>query len=198
MGTNRKNPLVILVIVFLLPLAAFAQAVYSIKEYKLTVQGSSTLHDWESDVTQAEAKATITLQEKKLTEIKDVTVKIPVTSIKSTKGKIMDNKTWEAFNSDKNPNIQYKLTSAKITASGAEYTIVANGTLTMAGTSRPVELTAKGKVLANGDVQITGSRKLNMKDFSMVPPTAMMGTIKVGEEVTINFNLTLTNSSNNL
>lgn len=188
----------ILVIVFLLPLAAFAQATYSIKEYKLTVQGSSTLHDWESDVTQTEAKATITLQDKKLTEIKDVTVKIPVTSIKSTKGKIMDNKTWEAFNSDKNPNIQYKLTSAKITASGAEYTIIASGTLTMAGTSKPVELTAKGKVLANGDVQIIGSRKLNMKDFNMVPPTAMMGTVKVGEEVTVNFNLTLTNSSNNL
>jgi hypothetical protein len=52
--------------------------------------------------------------------------------------------------------------------------------------------------LANGDVQIIGSRKLNMKDFNMVPPTAMMGTIKVGEEVTVNFNLTLTNSSNNL
>jgi hypothetical protein len=68
----------------------------------------------------------------------------------------------------------------------------------MAGTSKPVELTAKGKVLANGDVQIIGSRKLNMKDFNMVPPTAMMGTIKVGEEVTVNFNLTLTNSSNNL
>lgn len=198
MNTNRKNPLMILVIVFLLPLAAFAQTTYSIKEYKLTVQGSSTLHDWESDVTQTEAKATITLQDKKLTEIKDVTVKIPVTSIKSTKGKIMDNKTWEAFNSDKNPNIQYKLTSAKITASGAEYTITATGTLTMAGTSKPVELTAKGKVMANGDVQIIGSRKLNMKDFNMVPPTAMMGTIKVGEEVTVNFNLTLTNSSNNL
>lgn len=188
----------ILVIVFLLPLGAFAQTAYSVKEYKITVQGSSTLHEWESDITQAEARATLTLQDKQLTEIKDVTVKIPVTSIKSTKGKMMDSKTYEAFNSDKNPNIQYKLTSAKITASGAEYTITATGTLTMAGTSKPVELTAKGKVMANGDVQIIGSRKLNMKDFNMVPPTAMMGTIKVGEEVTVNFNLTLTNSSNNL
>lgn len=196
MKTNRKNPLMILVIVFLLPLATFAQTAYSVKEYKITVQGSSTLHEWESDVTKAEANATITLQSNQLTDIKNVTVKIPVTSIKSTKGKMMDSKTYEAFNADKNPSIQYKLTSAKITASGAGYTLVANGTLTMAGTSKPIELTAKGKVLANGDVQITGSKKLNMKDFNMEPPTAMMGTIKVGEEVTVNFNLTLTNSSN--
>lgn len=186
----------ILVIVFLLPLATFAQTAYSVKEYKITVQGSSTLHEWESDVTKAEANATITLQSNQLTDIKNVTVKIPVTSIKSTKGKMMDSKTYEAFNADKNPSIQYKLTSAKITASGAGYTLVANGTLTMAGTSKPIELTAKGKVLANGDVQITGSKKLNMKDFNMEPPTAMMGTIKVGEEVTVNFNLTLTNSTN--
>jgi polyisoprenoid-binding protein YceI len=196
MKTNRKNPLMILVIVFLLPLATFAQTAYSVKEYKITVQGSSTLHEWESDVTKAEANATITLQSNQLTDIKNVTVKIPVTSIKSTKGKMMDSKTYEAFNADKNPSIQYKLTSAKITTNGAGYTLVANGTLTMAGTSKPIELTAKGKVLANGDVQITGSKKLNMKDFNMEPPTAMMGTIKVGEEVTVNFNLTLTNSSN--
>lgn len=196
MKTNRKNPLMILVIVFLLPLAIFAQTAYSVKEYKITVQGSSTLHEWESDVTKAEANATITLQSNQLTDIKNVTVKIPVTSIKSTKGKMMDSKTYEAFNADKNPSIQYKLTSAKITTNGAGYTLVANGTLTMAGTSKPIELTAKGKVLANGDVQITGSKKLNMKDFNMEPPTAMMGTIKVGEEVTVNFNLTLTNSSN--
>lgn len=196
MKTNRKNPLMILVIVFLLPLATFAQTAYSVKEYKITVQGSSTLHEWESDVTKAEANATITLQSNQLTDIKNVTVKIPVTSIKSTKGKMMDSKTYEAFNADKNPSIQYKLTSAKITTNGAGYTLVANGTLTMAGTSKPIELTAKGKVLANGDVQITGSKKLNMKDFNMEPPTAMMGTIKVGEEVTVNFNLTLTNSTN--
>jgi hypothetical protein len=30
-----------------------------------------------------------------------------------------------------------------------------------------------------------------MRDYKMTPPTAVMGTIKVGEEVTINFDLTL-------
>jgi hypothetical protein len=33
-----------------------------------------------------------------------------------------------------------------------------------------------------------------MKDYKMDPPTAVMGTIKVGPEVTVNFDLTVTPS----
>lgn len=185
-------PVLLLVAVLAIAFSSNAQSSFKSKTSKMSVQGSSTLHDWESDVTQLECTGTVMLEEGKLSEIKDVQVKIPVTSIKSTKGKTMDNKTYEAFNSEKNPTIQYKLTSAKISGSGPEYTVNASGNLTMAGTARPVDLDAKAKVLPNGDVQITGSRKLNMRDFNMTPPTAMMGTIKVGEEVTVNFDLTLT------
>jgi polyisoprenoid-binding protein YceI len=191
---KAKNSILILLVAGLLfaPYLIQAQAAYKGKQNKMSVVGSSTLHEWESEVTQVESKGSFTLENNKLTSIKDVTVKIVVTSIKSTKGKTMDNKTYEAFNSDKNPNITYKLTSAKITGSGPECTVAANGSLTMAGTTKPIDMTAKGKVLANGDVQITGTHKLNMKDFNMVPPTAMMGTIKVGEEVEVKFDIIFT------
>jgi polyisoprenoid-binding protein YceI len=191
MKTRIIRALIFISGVILMPFLLEAQTTYGSKQSKMSVQGTSSLHEWESDVTQVEWKGTVTVQGNQLVEIKDVHVKIPVTGIKSTKGRIMDNKTYEAFNSDKNPNIQYRLTNTKITGSG-EYTVVANGNLTMAGVTRPVELTAKAKVLSNGDVQLVGSRKLNMKDFSMTPPTAMMGTIKVGEEVTVKFDITLT------
>jgi polyisoprenoid-binding protein YceI len=191
MKTRTIRTLIIISGVILMPFLLHAQAAFSSKQSKMSVQGTSSLHDWESEVTQVEWKGAVTVQGNQLVEIKDVQVKIQVTGIKSTKGRIMDNKTYEAFNSDKNPTIQYRLTNTKITGSG-EYTVVANGQLTMAGVTRPVELTAKAKVLSNGDVQIVGSRKLNMKDFSMTPPTAMMGTIKVGEEVTVTFDITLT------
>lgn len=176
----------------LLPLFNYAQATFKGKQNKMSVLGTSTLHEWESEVTQVESKGVVTVEKNQLTEIKDVQVKILVTSIKSTKGKTMDNKTYEAFDSDKNPNILYKLTSTKITASGAEYSVAATGNLTMAGTTKSIDMTAKAKVLSNGDVQITGEKKLNMKDFKMVPPTAMMGAIKVGEEVTVKFDIILT------
>lgn len=190
---NFKAALIIFLAVFiLLPYTPQAQATYKGKQNKMSVVGSSTLHEWESEVTQVESSGMITIEGNQLIAIKDVMVKMPVTGIKSTKGRTMDNKTYEAFNSDKNPTIQYKLASAKISGNGVEFTLIANGNLTMAGATKPIEITAKAKVLGNGDIQITGSQKLNMRDFNMTPPTAMMGTIRVGEEVTVKFDITLT------
>lgn len=169
-----------------------AQTPYILKQTKMSVTGSSTLHEWESEVTKVEWTGTMNVQGNQLTEIKDVLVKIPVTSIKSDKGKMMDDKTYDAFLYEKNPLIQFKLSTIKVTGTAPEYTLTATGNLTMAGVTKPTELTVKAKVLPTGEVQLIGSKKLNMKNHNMKPPTAMMGTIKVGEEVTVTFDLILT------
>jgi polyisoprenoid-binding protein YceI len=158
----------------------------------MSVSGTSSLHEWESDVTKVEWTGAFAVQGNQLIDIKDVLVKIPVTSIKSTKGSIMDNKTYDAFDYEKNPHIQFKLTTVKITGTAPEFTVNATGNLTMAGVSKPTDLVVKAKVLSTGEVQLTSSKKINMKNHNMKPPTAMMGTIKVGEEVTVAFDLTLT------
>ena len=108
----------------------------------------------------------------------------------------MDNKTWEAFNYEKNPTITFTLTEKTINAT--KHSLVANGNLTMAGVTKPVELHLIYKVLPGGELQISGSHALVMSDFNMVPPTAMMGTIKVGDEVVVDFEITLTNTNNTL
>jgi polyisoprenoid-binding protein YceI len=89
----------------------------------------------------------------------------------------MDDKTYEAFKSDKNPNITYAFQSAKISGSGPDFTLETIGALQMAGTTKNIDMTVKAKVLANGDIQLTGSRKINMTEFGMKPPTAVLGTI---------------------
>jgi polyisoprenoid-binding protein YceI len=171
---------------------AQAQTPYLLKLSKMTVNGTSTMHDWESTVSKVEWAGTLTLQGTQLTEVKDAQIKVTVTDIKSTKGKVMDNKTYEAFKYEKYPTIQYKLTNAKIAGSGADYTINSTGNLTMAGATKSIDMPVKAKVQANGDVLLTGSYKVNMLNFKMEPPTAMMGAIKVGEEVTVHFELTVT------
>ena len=168
-----------------------AQVPYYLKSDKLTVSGTSTLHDWTSEATKVEWSGNFAIEDNKLIEVANVKVRIPVTSIKSEKGRIMDSKTYEAFDSDKNPNIVYTLSNATIAASGVEYTINSTGTLSMAGASKTIEMPVKAKVLGNGDIQIKGSYKMKMTEYKMAPPTAMMGTIKVGDELTINFELTL-------
>jgi polyisoprenoid-binding protein YceI len=166
----------------------FGQPV-KVKANKMTVQGSSTLHEWESQITKAEWKGLFQIENLALVDVKNVEVKIPVESIKSTKGKMMDSKTYDAFNSEKYPFIIFSLTSAKINQTAG--TIDAKGTLAMGGASKPIELQAKYKVLPSGELQLTVSKALKMTDFKMEPPTAMMGTIKVGDDVTVNFDVTV-------
>jgi polyisoprenoid-binding protein YceI len=68
----------------------------------------------------------------------------------------------------------------------------------MAGTTKPVEVKASYLVNAAGDLQIKGTHKISMPDFGMTPPTAMMGTITVGDDVTVTFDMLLTKSQTNL
>ena len=168
-----------------------AQVPYYLKTSKMTVAGTSTLHDWVSDVTKMEWTGQLLVENNVISKVSSARVSIPVASIKSTKGKMMDSKTWEAFNYEKNPNIVFQLSGAVVNPNQ----IQATGTLSMAGASKPIQLTVKTKMLSNGEVQLTGSYKLNMKDYKMETPTAMMGTIKVGEEITVEFDLTI--SANN-
>jgi polyisoprenoid-binding protein YceI len=168
---------------------------FTTKINKATVTGTSSLHDWESTIQKIECTGNFTLANNTLSDIKGIVVKIPVTSLESTKGKMMDNKTYEAFDHEKNPTIVFTLNKKNINASAS--TIEAEGTLLMAGVTKAISLTLTYKVLPTGALQIIGSKKLTMTDFRMVPPKAMMGTIKVGDEVTVNFDLTL-NSNNTL
>lgn len=158
----------------------------------MSITGSSTLHEWTSMVGQSEWTGLISLTDDNQLDAKNVVVTIPVKNIKSEHGKMMDNKTYEAFKFEKNPNIIYRVTGTQSKVVGNETQIELTGTLTMAGVTKSIPLQLKSKALPNGSLLITASRKLKMTEFSMEPPTAMMGTINVGEEVTVNFEVILT------
>lgn len=167
---------------------------FKLKTYKMTVKGTSTLHEWESIVEKVDGKGFYTLENNELVDVKDVVIKIPVTSIKSTKGKIMDNKTYDAFTHEKFPYIIFTLNTRKL--NHANSTINVTGNLSMGGATNQIDLSLNYKLLPNGELRLSGSKKILMTDFKMEPPTAMMGTIKVGNEVFVTFDITLT--SNNI
>lgn len=187
------NILLIVALVIAIPRSDVNAQSFITKAYKLSIRGTSSLHDWESTVDKMEAKGSFVLQNNSLSDVRDVQVLIPVKAIKSSKGKIMDNKTWEAFNYEKNPNIKFILTNKKIDP--VRSTLIATGTLTMAGITKPIELHILYKVLSEGELLISGSHTLQMTDYKMDPPTAMMGAIQVGDNVVVNFEMTLTANS---
>ncbi len=169
-----------------------AQTPFEVKNVEMTIDGTSSLHDWTSEVTEVSADGMLEFTGGDLKAIEELTVSVPVTSIKSSKGNIMDKKTYDAFDSEQHPNVTYALREVQsISKNGNTYTVKAKGDLTMAGITKSIEMTVSGESTGNGDIRFQGSKALDMTDWNMDPPTAMFGTLKTGKDVTVNFALTL-------
>lgn len=172
---------------FLISLQATAQKGYTVKDFKISVAGTSSLHDWESAVTKADANSRLELDGQQLKAINSLKVTIPAKGIVSTKGRIMDGKTYEALKADAHPNITFTLTTAKLSG----LNVSAKGKLALAGVTKDINLKATGQITPAGHITFKGSYSLLMTDYGMSPPTALMGSIKTGDEVTVHYSLTL-------
>ena len=160
------------------------------KTSTMTIYGTTNVHNFKSKVEQM--KGELLLNNSK--QIKSLVVEIPVNSIKSGE-KLMDKKTYETFNDTKYPNITFQLleTSAlQITDENISVTVTGN--LTMAGVTRKISFKTSGKSLKPGNYEFKGSIPLKMTDFNMKPPTMMMGVMKVGDALTLQYNVNLEGS----
>ncbi|MDZ7659068.1 YceI family protein [Fodinibius sp.] len=161
----------------------------------IQVEGTSTLHDWTSDVEEFSSYIkfnTAALEGDTLSNpVKSLSLTIPVKSIESGKGG-MNRRTYDALKSDDFPNIMFQMSSAElINADSAMTSIELNveGNLTIAGTSKKISLPVTGTKQDDGSFKFTGEYEINMKDYNVDPPSAMLGTIKAGEVVTIPFEI---------
>lgn len=169
----------------------FAQSNFEVKNFEMTIDGTSSLHDWTSQVTQVYAEGKVDLSGGALKGINSLVVTVPVTSIESGKN-VMDKKTYSALESDDHPTVTYELSKVlSLDNAYGSYTIKTEGDLTIAGTTNKVQMTVKGTLVESGVIRFQGSKSLKMTDFGIDPPTALLGTLKTGDEVTINFALTL-------
>jgi len=167
---------------------------YSDKSCDMKIAGTSTLHDWTAPVGKVKAAADLTIDNGALTEVKSMWVQADVTSIKSEKGEDMDEKIYEALKvEDGHKTITYNLSKVKsIEKSGNGFKIKALGTFTIAGFKKDnVPMIVTAEVKSNGDVVFKGSQKLTMTQYDMEIPTAMLGMIKAGDDVTVSFTLTV-------
>lgn len=173
-----------------------AQASFQLKDSKISIQGTSNIHDWESAVTQVKAEGTLTVEDNLLKALPALKVTMAVEGIESSKGSVMDKKTYKALLYEEHPNIIFelkKLTGLKPTAD--QQNLTASGNLTIAGTTKLVDMKVIAEKTAAGDFRFTGSKALKMTDFNMEPPTALFGSLKTGDDVTVTFDITLTSDS---
>ena len=155
------------------------------KTFSMTINGTTNVHNFESKATIATGDLVIV--DKK---VQSFSVEIPVKGIKSNE-KLMDTKTYEAFNADKNPMISFKSTDVNsLKVDGSDIIVSVTGNMTIAGVTRKVTLTAAGKIIKPGVYEFKGTIPVKMTDYKMKPPTAMMGVMKVGDDVKLKFSVT--------
>jgi len=165
---------------------------FSNRSHQMTIAGTSNLHDWTTNVQEISLVAEMELVNGYVSTVGTVTMSAKVNSIKSDKGSVMDGKTREALKGDKHPNITYKLKQVEIAQLKDKISkLSTEGTLSIAGVTKPVKMDVFARQLPNGEIEVWGAHALSMKDYGMQAPTALMGSIKTGDKVTINYSVIL-------
>lgn len=173
---------------FVLGLTINAQKYVVSPSSEVSVVGTSSIHDWESEVESVKGSATFNIENGMVTAIPEMDITIKAESIESGKSK-MNSLTYEALKTNNFPNILFTLTEVK-EISGNK--VIAAGDLMIAGVERKVSV--QGIMESEGEmITITGAKKIDMTEFDIEPPTAMFGAITVGKEVNILFTLKMTN-----
>lgn len=159
---------------------------------KISINGTSNIHDWTSEITSFTGVASLLFGEEGMIEIQNLSLTIPVKNIKSSKGSIMDGKTYDALESKKYPNIKYRLDSSNITEKTADgFWLNTTGSLTIAGKTCPISMKVKAINQPNGNILFEGEKTLKMTDFGVDPPKALLGALTTGNEVTVEFKTTI-------
>jgi hypothetical protein len=161
-------------------------------ESDICIEGSSNIHEWISYVHWMDAQYIIKIDEDKRFSISNLCIDIPVKAIFSQKGTIMDNKTWEALKEDQFPNITYtfqEIKSKEKIENG--YLLNTVGLLEIAGVQNQVYLPVYAYELEEGIFQFYGEKKISMIDYNVLAPQGVLGYVKVDNEVSVRFDLSL-------
>jgi polyisoprenoid-binding protein YceI len=154
----------------------------------IRVDGTSNVHAWHLATSTFTSEIAMAAPGNPGSTVEAVTLSIPVTSLKSGKGGL-DKNAYKAMNAEQHPAITFRLTSYAAEPQSGAVAARVGGMLTVNGVERPVtlEATLSGEP---GALQAVGTTKFKMTDFGIKPVTALMGTIRTGDEVTIKFDLT--------
>jgi polyisoprenoid-binding protein YceI len=172
-----------------------AQSVYKIQETKdinMKLSGTSTLHNWEMNTQTFTGEAQFgfkTGDVGQLSTLKSLSFNLNVTDLKSGE-KGLDKNAYKALKTDQYKDILYKLTSATVMpVKNGKYLIKTQGKLSIAGVTKDVAMDVYAIINKDGSITCTGSDKLAMTDYQVKPPKFMLGAMKTGDAITLDYTL---------
>jgi polyisoprenoid-binding protein YceI len=169
-----------------------AQSTYKIAESKdinMKLSGTSTLHNWTMNAQTFNGEAQFILKEHQISSLKTLTFSLAVADLKSGESGL-DKNAYKALKSNDYKSITYKQISVTISPDkGNKFLVRTHGNLTIAGVTKEVTIDVYAVVNADETITCIGSEKLNMTDYQVKPPKFMLGAMKTGDAITLDFTL---------
>ena len=180
------KPWIISIAVLFVVLSAAGQANYKQNGISIiTIAGTSTMHNWTMTSKEANYSATFEVNaDGTPIQLNMVTLTVVAESLKSGKG---DKNAYNSLKTDKHKQITFQLSSARVNAK----TIICSGNLTVAGFTKLIEVEVVYEE-RNGVLYCKVAQKIKMTDYHVEPPSFMSGSIKTGNEITVSFDVSLT------
>ena len=163
---------------------------------KLWIDGTSTVRDFTCTTTAFETHVqssvpgavSAVLSGTKAVESAELT--IPAASLDCRNGK-MNEHMLKALKAKDNPTIAFRIKSYDLARATAGVDGTALGELTLGGVKKTITVTAHATPDASGALRLSGTYQLKMTDYGLTPPSLMMGTMKVADDVKVGFDLLL-------
>ena len=151
----------------------------------LEVNGTSSLHDWTLETEKQSGK--VVLSNAETLEISSLDFSVEAESLKSGKSS-MDKNTYKALKTDDHKTMDFSLSTVKQVKkiSDNSFKVFTTGKMTISGVTKTISLDMTVKLEGN-KLLLEGEKSFKMTDFGVDPPTALLGTIKTGNEITIVF-----------
>lgn len=175
-------------VVGMIAITAFAPAPRNLnlgKESRLWLDGTSTVRSFKCTAAKVNVTAVGEPAAQPAEIVKSASLTVPVAQLDCGNGK-MNEHMRKALKADQFTDIAWTMTSYDV--QGANVTI--NGKLTIAGKENPIELRGTGSN-EGGVIRFKGSKQFKMTEYGVKPPSLMLGTMKVGDAVTVSFDLAL-------
>lgn len=175
---------------------AYSQSTYQLvsAQSSIKITGTSNLHDWEMNLKKMEASFQASSEQSLIKSIQGVNFKCRSTDLLS-ESSIMNDKAHDALKAKPYPEISFSNTIVeKWTIQNDKGKGLITGDLRLAGKTRRISIPFEGSI-TNNSLQVNGTCKLLMSDFGISPPSAMLGALKTGNEVTIAFKLSFIHRS---
>ena len=182
-----QRSLILTVLIVLLGTCIQAQNYAVAPGSQMKILGTSNLHDWETIATEVAGTAVIKSVDDGSLIIESAELVIPVASIKSDKGKKMDKLTYEALDAENFSEMTFSLKSATVHNENGAQVADISGLLTVKGVTKAVSFNATNP--NNDGITWVGSMDMKMTDFEVSPPTALLGTLKTRDEITVEYNI---------